>query len=349
MIEHPLVHRSGVFFGLPEAEYHQALALSASGVKHLRISTMDFWARCPALNPDWVDEETEAKLIGKAYHRRIVEGAEVFAAHYAAKLDPDAFPDALRTIEDLTQALARHLVRPKSTWRKPDYVARLRELEPAAEIWDEIAREHLTENSGKTLLDARLVGRIMQAARLIESHPQLGRAFAGGMPEVSVFWEDRETGIPMKARFDYLLPRAVVDLKSFSNALGLPIRRAVARAIANYRYHVQAALYLEAAAIARELIGEGRVSGEVDKDFLAQVCDGADKTFLFVFQQTGAAPVARGVVLAPGITLDLAAAEINDAKYAFARAWERYGTEPWYDEAEIDTFDSADLPAYFAG
>jgi len=346
IVDHPLVHADGIYFGLPEAEHHNALALSASGIKLLRISTLDWWVRSP-LNPDRADEETEPQKLGKAFHKRIVEGAAVFAEHYAPELDPGQYPYALRTNADLIDALAQHLIKPRSGARKADLIEQLRAVDPHVAIWDEIVRDHQAQHLGKVFLNSPWVARIEQAARMIENHAQLGRAFTGGRPEVSVFWHDAESGIPMKARFDYLKPRAVVDLKSFENVYGMPLKRAIARSIANYRYHVQAALYLEAAEVAKRLILDNKVYGEDDWDWLGQVYEG-EKTWLWVFQQRGAAPVARGVVLSPGIALDLGAAEIIEAKEIWARAWQRWGSEPWLDEADIDTFDVADLPAYIS-
>jgi hypothetical protein len=40
-VRHGLVQESGVYFGLDEDRYHAALALSASGIKSLRVSTLD--------------------------------------------------------------------------------------------------------------------------------------------------------------------------------------------------------------------------------------------------------------------------------------------------------------------
>src|SRR5205085_1736602 len=105
-VEHPLVTEPGVYFGMPEEEYHRAFALSATGIKHLRISPLDFWARSP-LNAERIADESEARIIGRAYHKRIIEGQRAFAARYAADLDPAEYPEALRTNEELKTAIER--------------------------------------------------------------------------------------------------------------------------------------------------------------------------------------------------------------------------------------------------
>jgi hypothetical protein len=98
-VRHEFVQESGVYFGLDEDRYHAALALSASGIKSLRVSTLDWYMRSP-LNPEHCEQEdNEARLIGRAYHRRICEGRAAFAASYHAAVDPADYPDALRTNE----------------------------------------------------------------------------------------------------------------------------------------------------------------------------------------------------------------------------------------------------------
>jgi predicted amidohydrolase len=60
---------------------------------------------------------------------------------------------------------------------------------------------------------------------------------------VSAFWTDPETGLELKARADMLNGMATcIDLKSAADASP----HGFANAIARYRYHVQAALYLDA-------------------------------------------------------------------------------------------------------
>jgi hypothetical protein len=58
-------------------------------------------------------------------------------------------------------------------------------------------------------------GGVRKAAAAITSNPHLARAFMGGAAEVSVFWV--KDVVPLKARFDYFKPRAVIDLKGFAN------------------------------------------------------------------------------------------------------------------------------------
>ena len=346
-VDHPAVHEDGVWFGLDENEYHAAFALSASGIKNLRISTLDFWARS-VLNPDYEDEDTEAMKIGRAYDRRITEGKERFYQQYAAALATEDLEGALKTVEDITEELTERGIAFKKSAKKPELVELLKQHAPEIPFHADLIERHEAANKGKELLSADLIHRIEVAAAMIEKHPQLGKAFTGGYAQVSIFWHDRETGVPMKARMDYLKPRAIVDLKTFENMMQMPVNRAIARAVANQKYHIQAALYLQGAREARSLIRQGRIFGEADKAFLGALEGAEEQTFLFVFQQKGIAPLARGKVLAECLTLDLGRHEIAQAKAVFARCWQTYGTDPWLDIAEVETFDSTEFPAFIA-
>ncbi len=326
-IIHPAIHDPGVFMNLSAEEYHSALALSATGIKWLRCSTLDFWARSP-LNPNPIeDESSDAMIAGTATHKRILEGREAFLAAYAPSLNPADHPDALVTNEQLYAAIVECGGMTKKSARKEELIHELRRVWPQAPVWQAMQQRHADQHQGKTLISAGLMARIEVAAAMIERHPQLKLAFTGGMPEVSIFWTDAATGIPCKARLDYLKPQAVVDLKTFTNQFGMPIRRAIARQMANYRYHIQARWYLDA----------------------AKQADGLDRTFLFVFQQQGPAPVARGLVLGPGTIMDIARQEIGEAKALWMRCWHTFGPDsPWVDVEDISEFDSTEFPAYIA-
>ncbi len=334
-IKHTLIHENGVFFGLPAEEYHAALALSASGIKWLRVSPLDWWARSP-LNPKpFEPESSDAMIAGTAYHKRILEGREAFLAAYAPSLNQADYPEALVTNEQLYQAIVDRGSMTKKSARKDELIHELRRVWPQAPIWQMMQTMHAELHSGKTLLSAELMARIEYAAAMIEKHPQLSLAFTGGMPEVSIFWTDEETGIPCKARLDYLKPQAVVDLKTFTNQFGMPIRKAIARQMANYRYHIQARWYLDAASL---------VNADGTFGWAAH-----PRTFLFVFQQQGPAPVARGLVLDPGTIMDIARQEIDEAKAQWMRCWHTFGPgDPWVDTHEIETFDDTEFPAYIA-
>lgn len=96
---------------------------------------------------------------------------------------------------------------------------------------------------------ARLVEGMAEA---VLAHPTArGLLEQPGAAEVSVFGTDPDTGVDLRARFDYLPsgdgPIRAVDLKSATSASS----RAFARAAALYEYEVQDAHYLHTLGIAR--------------------------------------------------------------------------------------------------
>ena len=121
---------------------------------------------------------------------------------------------------------------------------------------------------------------------------------------------------------------------------------AVAYAIASYKYHIQVAVYLEAVEYAKRFAQEGRVIGEVDGDWLKDFSANEEHTFLFVFQQTGIAPVVRGYVFPKALVYDCGKIEVRDAKRMFADYTARFGTDPWVDLSAIRTMDDSEFPAF---
>ena len=83
----------------------------------------------------------------------------------------------------------------------------------------------------------------LACSRAVHAHAFAGPLVRGAAKEVTLRWQDKETGLEVKARLDtYDRPRAIVgDLKSTNDAGPW----AFAGSIAKFRYHVQCALYLE--------------------------------------------------------------------------------------------------------
>lgn len=335
--------KEGVVFGMAESDYLAVPALSNTGIRNLLVSPLDFWARS-WMCPDREDERSDEMILGRAYHARILEGRNAFLARYAPMLDKADFPDALVTVEDIKAALATFGA--KVGGKKDELIDRLLGLDPTAQVWDRVVAEHEGVHEGKTLLYPKTMAKIEYSAAMIEKHPDLSRCFTGGYPEVAVFWWDRETGVPMKAKLDYLKVKAVVDLKTFGNPYMKPLDRAIATAMASGRYHIQAATYLDAAAQLPRLISAGDVEGEADQTFLDALVDGEPHRFVFVFQATGPAPVAIGKELPRGLVMDCGKTAMQQAQWKFAECWRKYGIDPWVDDRPIGAFDDSEFPAY---
>jgi exodeoxyribonuclease VIII len=101
--------------------------------------------------------------------------------------------------------------------------------------------EWAKENAGREAVEPAIWARIEGMAAAILAHPLARELLTGGRAEVTVRWDDPETGLPCKARGDYWRPDidTLVDVKTAENASP----EAFAKSVANYRYHVQSAHY----------------------------------------------------------------------------------------------------------
>lgn len=352
-------HAPGIYFGMPEDEYHADTAFSASGAKDMLVSPLTYWINS-ALNPDKEDNDTAAKLAGKAFHTRILEGIEVFESRYAVKPDKEDYPDAIMDGAGL-RAHCETLGLKKSG-SNAELCERIMEADPVTELWPVILAEFEGSAEGKEIIKAGLANDIKRQARIVEMHESARKAFSGGYPEVSMFWIDPETGVRMKARGDYLKVRALVDIKTFSNPMGMPIDTAVGRAVANYRYHVQAAVYCDGVERVKELYrehGDSVVFGESpEKEWLDAFSEPKPHAFVFVFLESGNVPNVRVREFRQTETYAQMGASTNlywsagHAGYRVAieqykRCMDHYGPElPWIDPQPMRPFTDTDFPQY---
>lgn len=371
----PKFPEPGIYFGMPEDTYHAIHACSASGLKKLSVSSMDYWAES-VLNQEAEDEEDEprrdkfdARALGRAYHARICEGQEEYLKRYAPKLDKKAVAMEAEakgkrlcvTVKDIREAIDEAEGKPKGT-AKDGLIEQLLDLDPDAWVWDRIEAKYMEENGGKTLIPMKFYRRIEIAWAMIMGDPNLRGAFTGGHPEVSIFWHDERTGVPCKARFDYLKMGHLVDLKSFGNPMGKPVQRAIDMAIANQKYFIPVVFYLEAIAAAKKMVKAtgGRRGGkepgindvvqkwnEIDSDearALQKWCwawaHQPEPEVLFVFQQTGKAPVTRGRIMSKGTTFTVNEQAVQMLKKKWRYCATAFGTDPWIDiEPVVATVD----------
>ncbi|MBF0626291.1 MAG: PD-(D/E)XK nuclease-like domain-containing protein [Magnetococcales bacterium] len=341
----------GVWFGLPFEDYLAVPALSASGVKKFRASPMTFWAHS-WMNPEHeVPMATPAMDFGTAFHKLILEGPGAFDAAYAIEPERDDHPDALdgaKGLKERCEALGL-----KKSGTIAELCSRIREVDQETELWPEILERFRSGADGKRCLRPADAARIQRMARMLAKHPSAKHVFMDGMPEVSIFWRDLETGTPMKARIDYLRQREVVDLKTFSNSTDMPLQAAVTRAVAANLYHVQAAIYLEAVAQAKRMIREDSVFGNAPGlPWLEGFVNAKEGRFFFVFVETGE---ANNVVIRElpreieGVeTMTFAAGQriFRAATEGFSNYIREYGHAPWVNHLPTSIISDAEFPLW---
>ena len=347
----------GIYFGLKDDDYHAEPRLSASGIKNLLVSPMDFWARSwlnPARTND-DDEQPEWAIKGRAYHARICEGREAFYSRFAPEFSAPA--GSLRTADDLkTECRSMEL---KVGGSKEELIERLLAAGCRKPIADVLAEEYRAEHNGKTFLRPEWIYDIELAAACIEKHPTLSKCFSGGFPEVSILWTaevEKNDGsgefisVPMKMRCDYLKPAAIVDLKSFANKMQKPLDRAVYFDMAAHRYHIQTTVYYEGLQAARGLIAKNAVNvlgGAAPSEAWLQAVAKLDKQFLFVYQQKGPAPVAAGYILPSHLGLiSVGQAQVREAQQIFHDCLAKYGSGPWIMDRAIQQISDTDIPQF---
>lgn len=339
----------GVYFDLPDAEYHAAFGLSYSGIKDFRVSPYLWWSKSP-LNPRLervMAEEgsSEAKTLGQAFDARIICGRDYFNARYAQELTHADHPGDLRTMDDMKAWLES--VGLKKTGRKDELIERIQAADPTARIWDVTLDGYRQKHQGKQFLSADWMERIELAAALIEKHPELSKSLQGGAPQVSVIWNCEVTGIPMRARFDYIKQKMIVDLKTFEPRGDLPLDAAIGREIGFRKYYIQAAVYLEAAAQIPAFIQSGQVFGTAPDGLLEKLTKHPAKAFSWIFQIKGVAPQAFGYMLPEASVLwSIGNSEVDNAKHLFRAHLDRFGADPWIDPVGFRNLDDSNVPAW---
>lgn len=313
----------GIYFGWDEEDYHKDPALGSSDMRNLRLSPPDFWWGSAALNPEWEADEnddTPAKVRGKAMHKLVLEGAPGFDRLYARgpKQDPDATPAEKAAV---TKAAKKAL-----------------------------------EGTGRDMLPAKDYDRIAIAAAMISKNPKLAGVFEGGASEVSVVWDklvefgSGHRAVRCKARMDYLKPRGVGDLKSITNVKKIEFRRACIESIANYRYDMQAAHYLDARAAIPKLVADGCVHGDYDKTLLGRIATEKRFAFQFVFFQASKAPVTWSKILSPANPIiEHAGNHLLEAAEHYLTYMDMFGpNDIWLNLDEPTELTMDEMPGWFA-
>jgi hypothetical protein len=199
---------------MPLARYHRgdaAIGPSVSSTTLRRLwneSPAHAWAHDPN-NPNRVkQDDSEAFILGRALHHLIC-GQINFADEFVVQPD---FWEGAKWHGNRTEC---------KKWT----AARKRE--------------------GKTILTGAQVEQIRGMAARLGEFPLMQAGILNGLIERSLFWQDKETGLWLKARPDAIPNHSgdYGDLKSTESVL----YKRLQAALANYGYHQQAALVIEGA------------------------------------------------------------------------------------------------------
>jgi PDDEXK-like domain of unknown function (DUF3799) len=348
--ERPVIE-PGIYVGLDEDIYHAADGLSFSGMKALSISPLNYWHH--NLNPDYEREkEGFALRFGKAAHCLALE-PDWFNRRYALQLTPKDRPGALVSADDMKAFLEKNGL-PKSAKRKQDLIDRIKGSGLEVPIWDHEIEEYAQLHAGKTLLGEDESARLGKAASILRDDQAARAILTGGIPEVSFFVRDPETGVMLKARMDYVKPKATIDLKTFSNSRGKPTDKVVFDAIYYERYHLQCVFYTKVRELTRKLLeaGEIAVHGDFSEEWLKGFTCNKEHGFGFVFLESSEPFDLRVVQMRvserAGGDMNVywlsAMMAMDDLTALYTECKAKYGDGPWRDTVTLHVLADSDIP-----
>ncbi|MBF0341055.1 MAG: PD-(D/E)XK nuclease-like domain-containing protein [Magnetococcales bacterium] len=344
----------GVYLGMPHDDYLAEQSLSTSGIKALLASPLTYWTRF--FGPDREDHTTPAKELGRAIHKMILEGKGAFFNEFMEALKLEDFPGCLQGVKTLQERCGSLGLKKSGTLE--EMADRILDVDPNAVLWPVIMRnfDAMVARNRKQVVKNEVVDQCERILKAVEANKAVHDAFTGGIPEVSVFWTN-DAGIPLKARFDYLKPQAIVDLKSFSNSMDAPLDEAIAKAVINRMYHLQALVYLDAFSQAKSLIRAGLLFGEGVEPLRASLDTFAQSKrhpqMFFVFAETGPATnvvireIKASTHLSRSVLWDTAQKKVKRALDTWNSFMGTLGPDqPWYDCQPARAFFDEEFPLY---
>jgi hypothetical protein len=338
----------GVYFGMSFEEYISIPCLNASGIKELNISETDFWARS-WMNPDndYVDEDTKAKIEGRAYHKRILEGQEAFDSQYALEYEDDGDSMTLRGNDEMKAALTSLDIKGLSG-KNADYLdAMCGKYLPQYKTLYRLKKSHKELAGDRELISPKLMRHIEFTAKMIELHPDTREYFKGGFSEVTVIFE--AFGVIFKARFDYLKVWEASDLKTFANTTRAELHKAVRKAFANNKYHIQGTLYLIALDIAKRYVSMGKVyqADHVPENWLELFSKTPCNQLKYAFVQKGIAPACVPLVFTKeDKAFEMGFEIIKNGVDRFTDAYKNFGQNYWVTSLREEIAHYEDMPPW---
>ena len=192
----------GIYPNLSNEQYHAHDSISRSKLMDFSISPYQYWAM--HLNPDRPEKKvTDAMEFGTAFHTWMLE-QDNFKKQFYVKPEPVLLKDSGRE---------------------------------AYEAYKELLKE--LSSNGRHCLSQDQYDCILDMYKALIDHNQAHELIWGAKAyEQSYFWQDKESGLLVKARPDILHSNMIVDLKTCASASP----QAIQRAIVDGGYHTQMAM-----------------------------------------------------------------------------------------------------------
>jgi len=298
----------GVYIGLSDERYFDQDRLGSTDLVRLHRDPASWWYGS-RLNPNRQEKErTEELNFGSALHALVLEGEDAYCARCVIR--PETY------------------FAPKTGEEKPWHAG----AGPCKD-WLEA-----NDRPGVLILTKDMDLRVRHMAELVLNHPELGEPMRGGLSEVSVLWTGLD-GTKLRARFDKLLPRFVVDLKTFGgDARGRSVRQQCLALVAQRDMDVQRYLYFLARQKMAELIEAGALHGGNDheREWIAKVAAVEDWRWCWIFyrrrdDERPYAPIVKPILRSHfDVSFDTGRRKVEVALQNFAAFGERFGDPiPW--------------------
>jgi hypothetical protein len=320
-------------------DYFDTPGLSHSGIKDLMVSPLRYWHLW--ISPNRPERrETQEMRIGTALHCAALQSSE-FESRYACAITPEDFEGCLVTVDDMREWLQNKNV--TSTFKsKAAFIGAVKCIDPSAPIFDDLKRLHEESNAGKIILPREDYDRVRGATDSLVAEPALRAILADkdGKAEVCVTATDPETGVPLKARMDWIAPKLTLDLKTFSQQRGKSIDKCVTNAIFYEGYYRQAYFYSLVRALAEGNRGKSAAQTAAE--------------FVLAFVESEAPYEVRIRALRPksagqsNLYWDRARVECREAIRLYAKCWEQFGEKPWREPRSIDPLYDEELSSQLA-
>lgn len=237
--EHGVLRECSIgYMDVSNDAYHAGPGVSKSKLDAIAVSPLNYWDQY--LNPDAEPRAYKhAFAVGDGTHKLVLEPG-TFEQTYAVGFDKKAFPGALDTVDQLKQALNERGIPARGS--KPELIRILQEEDPSAQIMAVLEAEHVARMAGKTCIPAEDYKSMLRMLQAVHGHHTAGPLLRRAATEQSFFWID-QNGVLRKCRTDSITAdgRWIVDLKTTDDVS----EWGFGRTIAQRRYHVQGAWYLD--------------------------------------------------------------------------------------------------------
>lgn len=118
-----------------------------------------------------------------------------------------------------------------------------------------VCKEWREEHCQLTIMEPDVAAEAIAMAARVRSHPHIGPMVKDCQTELSVVWDDAETGVRMKRRYDGFKNGIVIDPKSTSKSAS---HRAFISEADRHRYHIEAAVSIDSMKVLN-LVPKGQV------------------------------------------------------------------------------------------